>query len=199
VNIESERLGNKTPRGTNKNKHQIILSHSSRNAESFLLSFKYRWNGSFDRQPNYFIKKDGSIIKLLDDFDYSGYIKDVNIAKNSIIICLENLGWLEKKSLKNYYVNWIGDIYNKKPFERKWRDYYFWDNYTDEQLDSLAFVCKNLFSSMGVEENIIGHNTKIIGAEKYKGVICKSNFDSDYTDLSPAFDFDKFSKKINNE
>lgn len=197
MKIDLERYGNNTPIGKNDSKHQILLSHSSRNAESFLASMRHRFNGKFDRQPNYFIKKDGIIIKLLEDNEYSNLLP--GISEKAIVVCLENFGWLEKQSLKNYYVNWIGDIYNNKPFERKWRDYYFWDNYTDEQLNSLAQLCNHLFSVMGIEENVIGHNTKIIGADKYKGVICKSNYDSEYTDLSPAFDFDKFSNKLHNE
>jgi hypothetical protein len=52
---------------------------------------------------------------------------------------------------------------------------------------------------MKIEPNVVGHNTKINGVEKYEGVVTRSNFNSDYTDLSPAFDFEDFLNKINDE
>ena len=37
------------------------------------------------------------------------------------------------------------------------------------------------------------------GIEKYDGIVSKSNFDTDYTDVSPAFNFEEFLKKIEYE
>ena len=51
----------------------------------------------------------------------------------------------------------------------------------------------------GEQKQIIGHNTKINGIERYEGVVSRSNFNSDYTDVTPSFDFEKFQKKIENE
>jgi hypothetical protein len=52
---------------------------------------------------------------------------------------------------------------------------------------------------MRMSKEIIEHNTKINGIQKFQGVVTRSNFDSSFTDLSPAFDFEKFRKKIENE
>jgi hypothetical protein len=52
---------------------------------------------------------------------------------------------------------------------------------------------------MSIKPIIVGHNTKINGIEKYEGVVTKSNFDLNFTDVSPSFNFEKFLKKINNE
>jgi N-acetyl-anhydromuramyl-L-alanine amidase AmpD len=155
--------------------------------------------GKYDKIPNYIIKKNGDIIKLLDNTEYSEFLPIKGVNKTGIFINIENLGWLEKETLKNHYVNWIGDIYKGKPFERKWRDYFYWDPYTENQFESLSFLCKKLFEEENIENNIIGHNTKISGADKYKGVLTKSNFDSDFTDVSPSFDFTKLENKIYHE
>jgi hypothetical protein len=101
--------------------------------------------------------------------------------------------------LKDYYVNWINDIYNGKVVDKKWRDYFFWQPYTDAQLKSTVFLCKKLFNEVGIKKEIIGNNTKINGIEKFEGVTTRSNYDINYTDLSPAFDFELFSKLIENE
>jgi N-acetyl-anhydromuramyl-L-alanine amidase AmpD len=144
------------------------------------------------------VTKDGKILQLLDNIEHAEYFSDININRNSIVICLENLGWLEKQPLENQYVNWIGDIYKGITFDRKWRDYFFWDPYTNLQMDSLTFLCKKILNEMRINYDVIEHNTKINGIEKFKGVVTRSNFDKNYTDLSPAFDFNKFRKKIEN-
>jgi N-acetyl-anhydromuramyl-L-alanine amidase AmpD len=84
-------------------------------------------------------------------------------------------------------------------FEKKWRDYFFWEPYTEKQIDSTVILCKMLFNELGIKDNVIGHNTRINGIEKFEGVVTKSNFDSNFTDVSPAFNFEKFLKKIENE
>ena len=43
--------------GTNQNKTQIILTHTSRDVEEYLTSLKYRMNGKFPRIPHYVVSK----------------------------------------------------------------------------------------------------------------------------------------------
>jgi N-acetyl-anhydromuramyl-L-alanine amidase AmpD len=194
-----EKYGNFKPTGKQKKKHQIILTHSSRNGLEYLQSLKYRYNGDFKRIPNYFISRDGKVLQFMNNSEHTNYFKEPNINRNSIIICLENLGWLQKEPLTDYYVNWIGDIYKGKVFEKKWRDYYFWQPYTEKQLDVTVELCKELFKDMSISPTIVGHNTKINGVQKFEGVVTRSNFYSDRTDLSPAFNFEEFLKKIEHE
>jgi N-acetyl-anhydromuramyl-L-alanine amidase AmpD len=190
--VEIVRYGNFKPLGKQKKKSQIILTHTGRSIENYLASLSFRYNGKFDRIPNYVIKKNGEILQLLDNIEHAKYFNETNINRNGIIISLENLGWLEKQPLKNYYVNWIGDIYKGIPFERKWRDYFFWDKYTSSQLESLVFLTKKIMNEMKITKEISGHNTKINGVEMFKGIVSRSNFDVNYTDVNPSFDFDKF-------
>lgn len=190
--VEIIRYGNFKPLGKQKKKSQIILTHTGRSIENYLASLSFRYNGKFDRIPNYIIKKNGEILQLLDNIEHTKYFNETNINRNGIIISLENLGWLEKQPLKNYYVNWIGDIYKGIPFERKWRDYFFWDKYTSSQIDSLGFLTKKIMNEMKITKEMSGHNTKINGVEMFKGVVSRSNFDVNYTDVNPSFDFDKF-------
>jgi hypothetical protein len=52
---------------------------------------------------------------------------------------------------------------------------------------------------MLINSTVIGHNTKINGVHKFEGVVTRSNFTTDKTDLSPAFNFEEFLKKIEHE
>lgn len=187
------------PTGKQKKKKQIILSHTSRDVETYLMSLKYRYNGKYDKIPNYVVDRKGNILQLLKDNEHSNYFTDPNVNRNSIIICLENLGWLEKEPLKNSHINWIGNIYKEKIYDKKWRDYFFWQPYTEIQLKNTAELCKELFKSQSIKQECIGHNTKINGVERYEGIVTRSNFDSDFTDVSPAFNFVEFLNYIENE
>ena len=187
------------PTGKQKKKHQIILTHTSRNLTDYLECLKNRYNGNYTKIPNYIIARNGDVIQLLSNAEHTNYFAEPNINRNSIIISLENLGWLQKEPLKDYYVNWIGDIYKGKTYDKKWRDYYFWHPYTEEQINSTVELCKRLFEDMSIKRQSIGHNTKINGSNKFEGVVTKSNFDTNYTDVSPAFNFEEFLKKIENE
>ena len=183
----------------NKKKVQIILCHTSRNLNEYLLSLKYRKNGKYDKIPNFLVTKTGKVINLLLSDNYSNYFDNPDINHNSIIISLENLGWLEKVQLTSDYINWIGDIYKGVPFERKWRDYFFWDPYTTDQMKSLVNLCLELCKKYKIPIECITHNTKITNIEKFNGIVSKSNFDQIFTDVSPAFDFNKFTNMLKNE
>ena len=95
--------------GRNQDKTQIILTNTCRNVKDYLQSLKYRYNGKYDKIPNYIVTRDGKILQLLENDEYTNYNGDSSIVKNSIVVCLENLGWLEKEPLKNSHINWNGD------------------------------------------------------------------------------------------
>lgn len=183
----------------NKNKKQIILCNSFRPSVQYLNSLKFRKNGNFDRVPNYFITKDGKVLNLLNDYTFSNFFNNRDIDKNAIIISLENLGWLNKKPLSDKYVNWIGDIYSEEVLHKKWRDKLIWAKYTEEQMESLIELCKKLTKKFSINNSFIGHNTKVEGVKIFNGIVTRSNYDINFTDLSPAFDFERFKKEIENE
>lgn len=176
-----------------KTKKQIILTHTSRNITDYLNSVLYRNNGDYDKVPNFVISRNGDVYKLLPDNAYTNFFKKTDMNKNSVIISLENLGWLEKIPIETGFVNWIGDIYNGDIYEKKWRDYFYWQPYTQDQINSCIDVIREVTNSLNINQKFIGHNTKIDYAEKYEGVITYSNFSMEVTSLSPAFDF-KFLK-----
>jgi hypothetical protein len=116
-----------------------------------------------------------------------------------VLVCLENLGWLEKKPLTNHYINWKGSIYNQQVYEKKWRDFFFWEPYTSSQLQVAAGLCLQIAEALQIEKRCIGHNVKVEGIKNFDGILTKSNLDTKYTDLSPSFDFAAFTKYIENE
>lgn len=178
---------------------RIILCHTSRKIDEYLVSLKHRHNRKYDKIPHFVIKRDGVILNTLSLEQNSNMVLDEEINRTSIFVSLENLGWLEKKPLEKEYLNWIGNIYKGDVFSKSWRDYGYWQPYTDEQIIKLADLCKNLSEKFNISKNCIGTNTKIKGAILFDGIITRSNLYDYLTDLSPAFDFEKFTKLLENE
>lgn len=185
--------------GIHNDKRQIILTNTSRNFNNYLSSLQTRFNGKYDKVPHYIVTRDGIVHKLLDDNEYSNFYRVKEINKKSIFISIENLGWLEKEPLKDYYINWVGDIYKGNVYKKKWRDHYFWEPYGEEQINSLYLLVKDLTNKLNIDFNIVGHNTLINKVEKYGGIVSLSNFNKRFTDVNPSFDFELFLNKIENE
>lgn len=194
--VNVEKYGKFKPIGKTKNKKQIILCHTSREVEEYLASLKFRYNSKYDKIPNYIVTKNGTILQLLPDNGYSNFFTEEKINKSSIIICLENLGWLEKKPLTSYYINWKGSIYNQEVYEKKWRDFFFWEPYNEVQIKRTAKLCGFLIDETKMKKNCVLHNTKIDGIEDFEGIVSRSNFNGKYTDLNPSFNFENFIKLI---
>ena len=143
----------------------------------------------------------GVIYKHFEPKYQSKYLNDLNLDSKSIVILLENDGWLVKDISKNRYINWVGDIY-KKPneiIEKKWRGYSYWAPYSNEQIESSEFLVKVLCEEFNITMTSVMHNTKIDSFNGYEGVIYKSNLEKHYTDLSPAWDCTIFKEKIEND
>jgi N-acetyl-anhydromuramyl-L-alanine amidase AmpD len=175
-----------------------MLTHTSRGVNYYLMGLKYRYGGNYERIPNYLITKDGKVKNFFEAKYSSNFFGIKKIDNKSIIISLENNGWLKKHHLSGKFMNWIGDIYFKDPFEKKWRGYGFWDHYTEEQYIALSELIKQLSEEFDIPLEYVGHNTKVTGVENFKGITSRSNYSDIYTDVSPAFDFEKL-KKMTNE
>ena len=180
--------------GKNKKKNQIVLCHSSREVGEYLTSLRLRHFGKYDKIPHFIVTREGKILQLLPLNSTTNFFGETTIKKESIIVSLENLGWLIKKPLSSVYLNWIGNIYNQEVYEKRWRDYGLWQPYTDIQVDKTSKLCQWLCNELSIPQKFVGHNTKIEGIELFSGVCSRSNFDQRFTDLSPAFDFNNFKK-----
>ena len=116
--LEIKKYGKFSNFEKNKKKKQIILCNSFRPQGEYLNSLKYRFNGNYKKIPNYLITKSGVVLNFISDDSYGNFFSESEVNKHSIVICLENLGWLQKTPLGLSHSNWIGDIYSKDIFEK---------------------------------------------------------------------------------
>jgi hypothetical protein len=186
-------------KGVNEKKRQIILTDTKRPYNYYINSLKYRYNKKNPYLPNYVINKSGETYQIMKPENYSLYMNDIDIDKNSIIVSLENLGWLNKNHLDNYYVNWIGDIYKEEVFEKKWRDRLYWDTYTKIQIQSLVNLIGEIDKKFKLGFDCIGTNVRYDEVKNFKGIVSRSNFDFIYKDVNPSFDFKLLKKLLKND
>lgn len=173
-------------------KTQIFLYDTQRRSDDFVMKLKYRNNERYDEIPHYLITKTGIIYKIFNTNYSSKTFGDQSTDKKQIKIVLENLGWLKKNTITGVLNNWVDDPYRIEPFIRKWRGYFFWDIYPEDQIDSLVKLCKDLCEEHGIPYQTVPSQGFFENATKFNGIVCKSNFQNIYTDINPSFDFKKF-------
>jgi len=175
-------------------KSQIFLYDTGRRLDDFMAKLKYRNNGKYEDIPHYVIAKSGHIIKIFDTKFSSKTFGSKNIDNKMIKIAMENLGWLNKNTITGVLYNWIGDPFRSDPYVKKWRDYYFWDPYGEEQIKSLVSLCRMVCTEHRIPYQTVPSQGYLSNVIKFTGIVCKSNFLNIYTDINPSFDFNTFYK-----
>jgi len=173
-------------------KTQIFLYDTQRRTDDFFSKIKYRLNGEYEDIPHYVISKLGIVYQLFDSNYSSNTFNDPEIDKKQIKIAIENLGWLNKNTITGVLNNWIGDPYRGEPHIRNWRNYYFWDVYPETQLSALSELCDELCDKHKITKQAVPSHGYLENASNFRGIVCKSNFSSIYTDINPSFNFGVF-------
>ena len=185
----------------NHEKTKIIIGHTFNDGMKHVNGWKTRYNGKYKKTAAVTIDAAGLIYKHFDPKYQSEFFQNKELNSSSIIILLENFGWLYKDIHKNRYITWLGDIYNKptEVLDKRWRDNRFWDPYTLEQFNSCLSLVSKLCEEFKIQKYVVSHNTKIDFLKNYSGVLYKSNLDKNYTDLNPSWDFENFKIKLEDE
>jgi hypothetical protein len=179
-------------------KTQIVLGGTFNNDMKHVIGWENRHNGNYKKTAAFTIDAAGIVHKHFEPKFFSKYFGKLELDTKSIIILLENDGWLIKDEEKNQFITWIGDIYNKpnEVFEKRWRNYRYWAPYSQAQFDSALELVKNLCEEFYIPLEVIGHNTKVEALSEFQGVIYKSNIEKHYTDLNPSWDCAEFKNKL---
>jgi hypothetical protein len=180
-------------------KTRIIIGNTFTSDMKHCIGWVNRWNGNYTKTAMFTIDIKGNVFQHFSPIYFSKLLDNEELNEGSITILLENEGWLTKDlSDENKYINYIGDIYNRKDsvFEKRWRNHMYWAPYSDKQSESLYDLIKELCNEFDIPLKVIPHNTNFDGAYDYKGILYKSNFYKYYTDTSPAWDCVSFKNKI---
>lgn len=178
-------------------KKQIIIGNTFNHDMRHFIGWLNRFNGKYKKTAAFTIDAAGIVYKHFEPSYQSEYFKELELNNKSIVILLENEGWLTKNPENNQFISWLGHIYNgDEVFQKKWRDHSYWSPYSEEQINSTLILAKELCEEFYIPLTAMTHNTKVEDLEDYKGILYKSNISKNYTDVSPAFDFDYFTNNI---
>jgi N-acetyl-anhydromuramyl-L-alanine amidase AmpD len=175
-------------------KTQILLFDTFRRTDEYILKLVHRRNGKYTNVPHYIVSKIGVVHKVFDTDFYSDMFGQKDMDKKMIKIAIENLGWLSKNTITGVLHNWIGDPYRAEPFIKNWRNYNFWDVYTEPQQNALAELCNDLCDKHNILKQSVTSQGIYNNVDNIGGIVCKSNFSDIYTDINPSFNFNIFLK-----
>lgn len=178
------------------NKKRIILAHTSAKLPDHFAKLHTRLNGKYDRSPAFTISKTGVIYQHFDSSFYTSFMVDKSLHEDSIIVCLENMGPLFKNDIDGSYVDWKGNRFRGRVFEKSWRERKYWDKYTQKQIHALIQLVDYLCIEHNIEKKFIDSNIIKTDAKDFNGITCRSNFESKRFDLNPSMDFNKLNEKL---
>lgn len=187
---------------TKTKKTQIILGASLRKDSNHILHLQTKDFGQTKKWPMFSITRTGKIYQHFDPEYYSDYMGNKEIDRKAITIVLENMGMLFYDVNKECMVNWIneeciGD--DDLIFQKVWKNARYWENYFPEQYLSLGLLINSLIDEFNIERNGLGYNVYDENTVNFNGIVTRSNYDSDYSDVNPAFNFRKLFDILNIE
>ena len=200
LNLDKEtyKLEAKNYHPTKTKKSQILLGGSLRKDSNHILHLQHKDFGQSKKWPTFSITREGHIYQHFDPQSYSDYMGVKEIDKKAVSVVLENMGMLFYDVNKECFVNWINEECNDKlVYEKVWKGNRHWEIYTDAQYESLAFLCNYLSKELDIHLDALGFNVFDDETLNFHGVVTRSNYDSDYSDLNPSFDFQKLMKMLN--
>ena len=179
-------------------KSQIILGSTHNNDMKHIIGWSHRYNGKYKKTAPFTIDKNGLVYQHFNPKFHSKFFRNKQLNLKSIVILLENDGWLLKDDKKNEFITWSGNIYSQPTdiFDKRWRNYNYWAPYSQEQFESALKLVTKLCYDFNIPLNAISHNTKIDNLADFNGVLYRSNLEKYYTDLNPSWDFELFKQKI---
>ena len=187
VDVLDEKQLNVTKRKSKKT--QILLYDTQRRVDDFINKIKYRKNGRYGDIPHFVVSKLGVVYQIFNTEYYSSTFDNSKIDRKQIKIAVENLGWLNKNTINGLMTNWVGDPYRSEPYVRNWREKFYWDRYTDQQMSSISLLCEDICEKHNIQKAVVPSQGYIENIVNFKGVVCKSNFSNIYTDINPSFNF----------
>ena len=159
-------------------KQQIVLSNTFSQNMNHVTGWKNRCGGKYKGTTPFSIDIYGNVYQHYDPEYHSEFFGVKGLDEYIIPISIENEGWLTKDIINDEYINYVGNIYNRKDdiVEKRWRGQTYWAPYTEVQIESALKLSMYLCDLFNIPLQSVDHNTKFEGVYGFEGVVYKSNF-----------------------
>lgn len=181
-------------------KTQIVISTTLRANGNHIIRLKHKDFGKSKKWPMFTITRGGKVYQHFDPKYQSDFL-GIKVADCKLIsISLENMGFLVKRNTTGEFVNWLNEVCDSGDVvEKKYLGYDYWEDFTDNQMNSLANLCIYLCDEFGIPKECIDFNHYHKDIHKFKGIVLKSNYIENTNDTNPMFNIEKFNDLLNKE
>ncbi len=176
-------------------KTQILIASSLRKNDYHITRLKHKDFGKSKKWNTFTISRDGKIFQHYDAKYHTDFLGIKEADKQIISIVLENMGWLYQAN--NKYINWLNEeCDNINVLEHNYFGYRFWEKFTEVQMNSLLNLCISICNEFGIPKNAVDFNHYHKDIIKFKGIVFKSNYIEDCSDINPLFNIEEFNKQL---
>lgn len=184
---------------THSVKTQIVLATSLRKDDFHIKRLQHKDFGKTKRWNTYTISREGTVYQHYDDKFHADFLGIKEADKQSISIVLENMGCLFKTPDEKY-INWINEVCpDERVVSKKWFGYDYWEMFTDEQISNLVFLCRELCEKHSIPKVCVDFHHYHKQIVKFRGIVFRSNYIEDSSDINPLFDISAFNEMLHNE
>jgi hypothetical protein len=177
-------------------KTQIILASSLRKDNYHIVRLQHKDFGKTKSWNTFTVSRNGTVYQHYDPKNHSDFLGIKEADKQSISIVMENMGTLYELP-DGRYVNWINETCDDANVVQKtWLGYHYWENFTGEQLEATAELCRSLCDEFNIHKKIIDFNHYHKDIVKFKGIVFRSNYVVESADINPLFDIYDFDEML---
>lgn len=181
----------------NSVKSQIVIATSLRKKNYDLVHLQHKEIGRTKTWNTFSIDREGKILQHYDDKYHTDFLGIKAGDKQSISIVLQNMGSLYKLP-DNTYVNWLNEkCESDRVIEKKWLGYKYWEIFDENQINALAELCSYLCEKHNIPKEVIDFRHYHKEIHKYRGIVFRSNYIEDSSDINPLINLNKLNELIN--
>jgi N-acetyl-anhydromuramyl-L-alanine amidase AmpD len=180
-------------------KLQIIIGTSLRKDHNHIVRLQHKELGKTKKWNTFTVSRDGTIYQHYDSVYHSDFIGIKEVDKKSISIVLENMGCLFQTP-DDENINWLHEVCDKNNvIEKEWLGYKYWENFSNEQLNSTVELCKMLCEEYNIPRMVMGFHHYHKDTIKFRGIVFRSNYIEGSSDINPIFSIENFNHMLHNE
>ena len=180
-------------------KNQIVLATSLRKDSYHITRLQHKEFGKTKRWNTFTVTRDGVVYQHYNPKFHSDFLGIKEADKQSISIVLENMGSLFQTP-SGKHINWLNEICDEENvIEKNYLGYSYWENFTEEQIISTVELCKKLSREFNIPKNCMEFHYFHKDTLKFRGIVFRSNYIQDSSDINPLFDIEKFNAMLKGE
>jgi hypothetical protein len=184
---------------TQTKKTQIVLATSLRKDGYHITRLLHKDYGNTKKWNTYTVNRNGIVYQHYNNQFYSDFLGIKEADKQSISIVMENMGCLFTTP-SGRYLNWLNEMCDENRIvEKNWFGYNFWEQFSDIQLESVVLLCIQLCEQHNIPKTCIEFHHYHKDIIKFNGIVFRSNYFEDSSDINPLFDIGKFNEMLHKE